>query len=332
LEPNEAEFVVESPAFLQFTLTIEGCFFFTPARLRVTIVPKLPATAGFRSGVRPDIILRRDPDRRRRRNVLTSLGHAASLRRNVRILILSDIHGNWPALAAINEPHDVCLCLGDLVDYGPDPGPCVRWAMQHAHHAIRGNHDHGVAQGVDVTGDAGFRFLTRASRPWQWPALGHEERQYLLRLPLTKRLVFDDIRYFLVHGTPRDPLDEYLLKDPDSWGRRLEGIDADIVCVGHTHQQFNLRVGDKIVLNPGSVGQPRDGDPRAAYAVIDEGKIELKRVAYPVEETIAHIQASAIPENAKRLLAECLRLGRLPQNNGSHSNGEPAPSSQARPD
>ena len=66
----------------------------------------------------------------------------------MRILVVSDIHANWPALAAIDEPHDVCLCLGDLVDYGPDPARCVRWAMEHAQYAIRGNHDHGVAQGI----------------------------------------------------------------------------------------------------------------------------------------------------------------------------------------
>ena len=93
----------------------------------------------------------------------------------MRILVVSDIHANWPALAAINEPHDVCLCLGDLVDYGPDPGECVRWAMDHATYAIRGNHDHGVAQGIPVTGDIGFRYLTKVSRPSMWDSLAPEE-------------------------------------------------------------------------------------------------------------------------------------------------------------
>jgi putative phosphoesterase len=230
----------------------------------------------------------------------------------MRILVVSDIHANWPALAAIDEPHDVCLCLGDLVDYGPDPGPCVRWAMEHAHHAIRGNHDHGVAQGVPVVGDAGFRYLTRVSRPSQWHSLGPEERRYLLQLPLTRRIVLDGKRFLLVHGTPRDPLDEYLMRDPDAWARRVENSGADIVCVGHTHMQFNLRAGEAVVLNPGSIGQPRDGDPRAAYAVIDDGKIELKRVDYPVEETVARVMASTLPDRAKSLMAECLRTGRLP--------------------
>src|SRR6478609_226807 len=99
----------------------------------------------------------------------------------MRILVVSDIHANWPALEAIDEEYDVCLCLGDLVDYGPDPVRCVQWVMENATYSIRGNHDHGVAQGIQVRGDAGFRYLTRVSRPSMWDALGHEERRYLLQ-------------------------------------------------------------------------------------------------------------------------------------------------------
>ena len=88
----------------------------------------------------------------------------------MRILVVSDIHANWPALAAIDEPHDLCLCLGDLVDYGPDPLPCVRWAMEHADHAIRGNHDHGVSQGIEVSGEHGYRYLTGLTRHKHWSA------------------------------------------------------------------------------------------------------------------------------------------------------------------
>jgi putative phosphoesterase len=234
----------------------------------------------------------------------------------MRILVVSDIHANWPALAAIDEPHDVCLCLGDLVDYGPDPKECVRWAMRYADYSIRGNHDHGVAQGVPVQGEAGYRYLTRMSRPSQWLDLDAEERTYLLQLPLTKRVTLDGKRFLLVHGTPRDPLDEYLMKDPVTWAKRVEGAEADIVCVGHSHMQFNLVAGETVILNPGSVGQPRDGDPRAAYAVIDNGRIELKRISYSIDETAERINHTNMPERAKQLLIESLRLGKLPPANG----------------
>lgn len=201
--------------------------------------------------------------------------------------------------------------LGDLVDYGPDPAECVRWAMENVDYAIRGNHDHGVAQNVSVTGEHGYRYLTRVSRPLQWAALGPEERLYLLRLPLTQRVLLDGKRFLLVHGTPRDPLDEYLMRNAKVWERRVESVEADIICVGHSHQQFNLRAGSKVVLNPGSVGQPRDGDPRAAYAIIEDGRIELKRIPYPVEATVERIERLMLPEPAKRILAESLRQGRL---------------------
>ena len=115
-------------------------------------------------------------------------------------------------------------------------------------------------------------------------------------------------RFLLVHATPRDPLDEYLLKDPEIWAKRLQNVEADIVCVGHTHMQFNMQVNGVVVLNPGSVGLPRDGDPRAAFAIIDDNKIELKRMAYPIEETIARIEAMPWPRRAKEISASVLRL------------------------
>jgi putative phosphoesterase len=244
----------------------------------------------------------------------------------MRILVVSDIHANWPALAAIDEPFDVCLCLGDLVDYGPDPVPCVRWAMERATYAIRGNHDHGVAQGVPVSGDDGFRYLTAVSRPSMWEALEAQERRYLLQLPVTQRLTLEGNRFLLVHATPRDPLDEYLLKDPETWARRLHNVDADIVCVGHSHMQFNIFVDGVVVLNPGSVGLPRDGDPRVAYAIIDDNRIELKRVAYPLEETIRRVEEMPWDRRAKEMLGYVLRFGRLPDtthdpNSGADSNG-----------
>jgi putative phosphoesterase len=239
----------------------------------------------------------------------------------MRILVVSDIHANWAALEAIDQSFDVCLCLGDLVDYGPDPVPCVRWAMAHATYAIRGNHDHGVAQGIPVTGETGFRYLTRASRPSMWESLGPVERRYLLQLPVTQRCTLDGKRFLLVHATPRDPLDEYLLKDPNTWAKRLQNVDADIVCVGHTHMQFKLEINGVLVLNPGSVGLPRDGDPRAAFAVIEENKIELKRVAYPVEETVARVEEMPWPRRAKDIMTRVLRLGRLPAQMGPEGSG-----------
>lgn len=96
----------------------------------------------------------------------------------------------------------------------------------------------------------------------------------------------DGVRLLCVHAVPSDPLYRYLGPDPHAWEREAAGVEADVVLVGHTHIQFELRAGNTRVVNPGSVGQPRDGDPRAAYAVIEDGAVALRRVAYDVERTV----------------------------------------------
>ncbi len=178
-----------------------------------------------------------------------------------------------------------------------------------AHYAIRGYHDHGVAQNVKVTGKNGFRYLTAVTRPITQEKTSGEDRRYLASLPVTRQITLNDTRFLLVHATPRDPLDEYALADVDFWARRLQGVDANVICVGHTHHPFVLEVGDKLVINPGSVGQPRDGDPRASYALIEDNRVELKRVEYPVEDTVRTVLASNLPEPAKGLLVDVFRTG-----------------------
>ena len=230
----------------------------------------------------------------------------------MRILLVADIHANWPALQAISEPFDLCLCLGDLVDYCLEPGPCIDWVRRHARHTVRGNHDHGAAQNVVVNGGNGFRFLTSVTRPLSRSLVSPEQMRFLATLPLTQVLTLEESRFLLVHATPRDPLDEYATPDAAFWERRLKDVEADVICVGHTHYPYILEVGNKLVINPGSVGLPRDGDPRAGYALLVNRRVELKRVEYPVEDTVRTIQASSIPDQAKNILADVLRTGRAP--------------------
>ncbi len=227
----------------------------------------------------------------------------------MRILLLADIHANWAALQAVQEPHDLCLCLGDLVGYGLEPAPVVDWVRQNAQHAVRGNHDHWLAQDVRVTGADGLRYLSELTRLLSRDKLALDNWRFLARLPLTRYLTIEGTRYFLVHATPRDPLNELAPADSDFWARRLQNVDADVICVGHSHQPYVLPVGDKLVINPGSVGMPRDGDPRASYVVIEDRRVEIKRVTYPIEETIRAIQASPLADDAKIMLTQALQTG-----------------------
>jgi len=238
----------------------------------------------------------------------------------MRVLLVSDIHSNWPALQAVREPYDVCLFMGDLVDYGLDPVPCIDWVRRHVAHGVRGNHDHGAAQGVAVSGATGFRYLTGVTRSTTCERLDETDRRFLADLPMTKRLTLNGKRYLLVHATPRDPMDEFGPPDVDFWLRRLVGVEVDFVVCGHTHQPYILQVDNTTVINPGSIGLPRDGDPRAAYAVITDNVIELRRVEYPVEEMVESIRGSDLADRAKEMLVEVYRTGRLA--NGKNGNGK----------
>jgi putative phosphoesterase len=232
----------------------------------------------------------------------------------MRILLLSDIHSNWPALQAVRERGDLCLFLGDLVDYGGEPKPCVEWVKANASHAIRGNHDHGAAQDVDINGGIGFKYLSSVTRRLTRARLGEEDLRYLADLPVTHSLVLDGRRFLLVHATPRDPLDEFAPPDAEFWARRLQGVEADVVCVGHTHYQYVLEVNGTLVINPGSVGLQRDGDPRVGYALLEDRKVEFRRVEYPYEEAVRSIDDSPLPDKAKTMLAAVYRTGMLPKN------------------
>ena len=227
----------------------------------------------------------------------------------MRILVVADIHGNRAALESIREPADLCVCLGDLVDYGPEPGPCVEWVRRHAVHCVRGNHDHGVAQDVTVRGVAGFRFLTSVTRPLSVAALTAGQRRFLADLPTSRMFAVGGKRFLLVHATPRDPMDEYALPETAFWAPRVAGLGVDYLLVGHTHQPYTLRLNGTTVINPGSVGLSRDGDPRAAYAVIDGDEVHLKRVAYPIEETVAGTAATVTDPTARQMLTDIFRGG-----------------------
>ena len=157
---------------------------------------------------------------------------------------------------------------------------------KNATYGVRGNHDHHVAQFVNVTGKTGFKYLTTVTRAITQEKIGSADRRFLATLPLTRMVTLDNTCYFMVHATPRDPVDEYAVADVNFWTPRLQDLHSTVVCVGHSHFPYVLEVGDNLVVNPGSVGQPRDGDPRAAYAIIDDHRVDLKRIEYPVQETI----------------------------------------------
>ncbi|MCA9042126.1 MAG: YfcE family phosphodiesterase [Planctomycetaceae bacterium] len=238
-----------------------------------------------------------------------------------RILVVADIHSNWSALSAIQEEFDACIVAGDIVDYGTNPIPCIEWVRKNATVVVRGNHDHAVAQRVTARSGSGFRALAAATRPLHWDLLRPSQMKYLARLPVMQHLEIGGLKILVVHGTPRDPMDEYLGADKAAWRNRLEGIDVDLVCVGHTHHPMYLDLGRTQIINPGSVGQPRDGDARAAYVIIENNEVMFKRVSYNIEETIKNMRVNGIDRWAIELTEQLLRSGGHPDSfNGTEAD------------
>jgi putative phosphoesterase len=247
----------------------------------------------------------------------------------MRILVLADIHANWAALRSVNEKFDACLFAGDLVDYALEPAACVDWVRRNATYCVRGNHDHGVAQNVVIEGLNGLKYLTGITRILSRERLGADNMRYLATMPVTRYVTLGNTRFLLVHATPRDPLDEYARADKEAWSRLLQDVDADVVCVGHTHFPYVLEIGSKTVINPGSVGQPRDGDPRGSYAIIEDNRVQLHRFEYPIEETVRVVHESSLGDAAKEMLSEVFRRGRSVPRSDNHANGNPGKNGQA---
>jgi len=235
----------------------------------------------------------------------------------MKILVISDVHANsWALRAAIQDagPVDHVLCAGDTVSYGPDPRATLDLLRECGVIAARGNHDHAVASGADPRASPAKQPLALAMRDWTRSRLELADVAWLARWPLRLLWEVGGTRFAVVHATPRDPLYDYRLRPdaPDDLVREVAaGIDADVLVVGHTHWPLLRTHGPLQIVNPGSVGQPLDGDPRAAYAVWEDGRITLRRVAYDQAPVLAALRSLPIERRLRDTLGSMLRRARL---------------------
>ncbi len=246
----------------------------------------------------------------------------------MRYLIVSDLHANREALEAVareaEDRYDSILCCGDLVGYGADPNAAVEWARARCDRVVRGNHDKAAAGLEDLSW---FNPVARTAAEWTARQLTPENLAYLRALPRGPLPVED---FELAHGSPADE-DEYL-----SWADQaftaFDYMESRVTFFGHTHLQggfrktlanvepiprppaaldrvmLDLRPGSVYLINPGSVGQPRDGDPRAAFAIYDSGAgiVTYWRVPYDVAGAQRKIRDAGLPD----VLASRLQNGR----------------------
>ena len=246
----------------------------------------------------------------------------------MRYLVLSDLHSNWEALQAVLESaqgkYDQIVCCGDLAGYGPDPNPVIDWARTHLNAVIRGNHDRACAGLEDLEW---FNPVAKAASIWTMARLTPENLAYLRQLPAGPLQVNG---FQLIHGSPLDE-DEYLMSAADV-RNVFDYLESNVSFFGHTHLQCGFgrangtfqmlrrlegaesEVWQRFdsegvyLINPGSVGQPRDGDPRAAYALFDSDTLELvqRRARYDYDTTRRKIETAGLPD----VLGARLAIGR----------------------
>lgn len=231
----------------------------------------------------------------------------------MRYLVITDIHGNLQALQSVlaSAPaFDAIWCLGDLVGYGPNPNECIERLQEFPLVSVLGNHDWGVLGRADpyiFNSDARHALL------WTRGELFPENRRFMLELSTGIEVE----GYVLVHGSLREPIWEYLL-DVDAARKNFSFDNFRVALVGHTHmplvfewlessQEARILLPDwreplqlngrRLIINPGSVGQPRDGDPRAAYGILDTEAqtFSFRRAAYPIEITQERMRARGLP-------------------------------------
>jgi predicted phosphodiesterase len=241
----------------------------------------------------------------------------------MRVLVISDIHANRAALEATLEDaerigFDRVWCLGDMVGYGPEPDWCVNrirlLGAAYGLSAIVGNHDWAVLERMDVDD-----FNPEAARTVMWTRRNVSEESLAWLSELPEDPIVEEKRFTLAHGSPRDSVWEYIL-DPFIAEENFRDREFTFCLVGHTHvpvvytlldgqsavrvrkpasgEVMHLPEQGRAILNPGSVGQPRDGDPRSAYALLDteQGTWLPRRVPYPIEITQAHMRDAGLPE------------------------------------
>lgn len=227
----------------------------------------------------------------------------------MKIVVISDLHSNFDALAALPELGDELWVLGDLVNYGPSPSEVVNFVRSHSKTVVRGNHDHAVGFDVDPRCTARYAEMADSTMQYSKAKLDGDALTFLRELPLNRVEERDGRSFYLCHAIPSNPLYGYCPQDSDLWAKELEQVDADFLLVGHTHTPFIRKIGNKTVVNPGSLGQPKTGKADACYAVWESGKFHLKQFAYPVDKAVQRIEQMPLSTEIKHDLVIVLRTG-----------------------
>jgi predicted phosphodiesterase len=223
------------------------------------------------------------------------------------VLLVSDLHANPFALKVLPEA-DAVLCMGDLVDYGPDPRAVIAWCRSHADAVVHGNHDRALAYDEDDGVAPAMREASRATRLAHRTLLDDADVDYLRTLPRLATVRIGAVTFALTHAFADDPRHYGPLSEAGT-SAHLAVPGADVVAVGHTHVQGILALEGAIAVNPGSVGMSSEGGS-AHYAMWEDGRITLHSAPYDVASVLDALTEMPVPDHVRSVLRDAFQNGR----------------------
>ncbi|MBI3764355.1 MAG: YfcE family phosphodiesterase [Chloroflexi bacterium] len=237
----------------------------------------------------------------------------------MRLLLIADVHANWEALIALQraEPKpDAVLFAGDAVGYGPDPADCARWLLANTT-GVRGNHDEALARPnrFSQTCRVSLPELEEAAREtldYSRAILAPGDLDGLRGWPLSAASAAGGARFYVTHGSPADPLGGVLnpATCPEAELEALfDGIAADVIVLGHTHMPAIRKLDGRLIVNPGSLGQPRYGTPDATYAVWSDGDVQIRHLHYDHDATARRLRLAPLSPEVVEQLTDILETG-----------------------
>ncbi len=224
----------------------------------------------------------------------------------MKALIISDIHANFTALQEVlnnDGNYDLLLFLGDIVDYGPNPRECLDFIKNNADYYVRGNHDNAIGYESDCNSMGTFRSFSIETRAWHRKLMTEDDIDFFRRMPIFNKAHIEGNSFFMAHASPQGDISEYL--SVEEMTTKITGIKTENILVGHTHVQYEKQIDQSLIVNPGSVGLPRDGS-EACYAVYENNLITLKRIEYDVEKTISDLRKAPLSESCKEGITKIL--------------------------
>ena len=229
----------------------------------------------------------------------------------MKILIISDLHGNMEALTVLPTKYDQLWVLGDLVDFGPNPREVIDFVRRRATYVVRGNHDHAIGYNADPRCSELYKPIEAEMSEITKAMLTEKEKRYLRLLPLSICSETHGFRFYLCHATPTDPLFGYCSPDSDGWEREVHAVPPGCLLVGHTHLQFRREIFGRLIVNPGSLGRPKTDAGRASFATWEDGLIQFHSEPYPRAQTIEKLRRLQLSERVKDGLISMLETGEL---------------------